>query len=510
KMFYLPGDAKTVASEMTRLAAGKRHVVYVQWFLSTSDPEQLLPFLLQRYGKLTDDHTFRGYREREYAIPAGSTFELVQPRQIQPVDFGGLFQLDAAGYGPSIEGDSRLAESLARPEAVSGQKLMLALRWRLLKPAGKDYKVSAYLTDGRDHLAGQVDLTLQRGQATTQKWHAGDEATNYYVMQTMGGLMPGTYQLHLAVYPAGGVERLSVLDAAGAPQGGNAVLGKVQVLPPRGPVALASLGIPHSLRQTPGASVQLAGYGLPKTDFLQGDSLPLTLFWQVGAALPANPPVAIALEPVQAEGGGGAWTWSGQPSFPVSQWQPGWALRGWYEPALPADLAPGSYQLLAGLGQPTTRLATIQIQARQRSFAAPRPQHPVTASLGQSVELLGYDLDRPEYKPGDTVHLTLYWRAAAPVATSYTVFAHVLDGTRHLAAQRDAIPVQGTMPTVAWAPGQVVTDEYDLPLPRSLPGGAYQLETGMYRAETGQRLAARSTQLNVIDNGILLGPLVVR
>ncbi|MGH2520160.1 MAG: hypothetical protein ACRDF8_10180, partial [Chloroflexota bacterium] len=74
-------------------------------------------------------------------------------------------------------------------------------------------------------------------------------------------------------------------------------------------------------------------------------------------------------------------------------------------------------------------------------------------------------------------------------------------------SQQDTVPVQGTLPTNAWAPNQIVTDRYTLPLPPSTPAGTYQLEVGFYLPSTGIRLATHSSQLKVTDNGILLGSL---
>ncbi len=508
KMFYIPGEEQTVAAELTKEAAGKKRVVYLQWFLSTSDPEQLMSFLLQKYGKVVDDHTFRGYRVRQFEIPPNANFDLGTLSPIPAVNFGGTFQLEKAGIGPAIGGRGSLIPTLDKPQTASGQQLMVGLQWKLLKPVAKDYKATAYLTDDVGHVAGQVDLLLYRGQATTRRWQVGDEATNYYVMQTVGGLMPGAYKLNVALYEGNGDERLSVLDAAGAPAGGSSVLGTVQILPPSSPVDLATLGISHPLANQAAPGINLEGYDLFKTQLLQGDPLPLTLFWGVSEAPASDLQTTISLKP--EAGGGSGWSWTGPPKFATSQWRPGWSFRDWYQPLVAADLAPGSYQLSAGLGGVLTPLGTVQIVERQRSFATPTPQHAAKAQIGPSIELLGYDADKVFYVAGDTVHLTLYWQATGAMADSFTAFAHILDSGRHVAAQRDNIPVNGTLPTNTWAPGQIVTDQYNLPLDRSLAPGTYQLETGLYRGDTGVRLHATSADLKVIDDGVLLGPLVVK
>jgi hypothetical protein len=519
QLVYVAGDEQTAAAKLTDATAGKQRAVYVQWFLSTSDPEQLMPFLLQKYGRLVDDHTFRGYRERTYALPGSAAFEFTPTSQPASANFDGIFQLEGAGFGPSANGDPALLPKLGQPVALSGQQLLLSLKWRLLKPIDKDYKVTAYLTDDHGHLGGQVDLLLRRDQALTSRWQTGEEATDYYVMDTLPGLMPGKYGLNVAVYPKGGQERLSVLDAAGAPGGGSATIGTVDVLRPSAPVDLGAAGIPHPLQATVAPGVQLAGYDLASQTVSQGDPLHLALFWQVLARPPAGLKTTIALAPVPPGSPRAAqdsalstqptWSWSAAPAFPTASWQPGDAFREWEDPALPPDLPPGTYQLEVGMGGLLAPVGQVQVLERHRNFAAPEPEHPLAADLGGSIELLGYDQDQPSYKPGATAKITLYWRGAAPMSDSYTAFVHVLDPGRHVVSQVDAIPDGGRLPTTAWLPNEVVQDTYELPLKPSLAPGAYQLEVGFYRGDTGARLKASSPDVKAIDDGLLIGQLNV-
>ncbi|MBV9120655.1 MAG: hypothetical protein JOZ39_08090 [Chloroflexi bacterium] len=162
------------------------------------------------------------------------------------------------------------------------------------------------------------------------------------------------------------------------------------------------------------------------------------------------------------------------------------------------------------MGQNLVPIGQVQVQARQRDFAAPTPSHPLTAQVGDGIELLGYDLDRDSYSSGATAHVTLYWRAVKTMDQSYTEFIHVLDSGRHVVAQADAIPGHGQLPTTAWTQGEVITDRYDLPLKGDLAAGTYQLEAGFYRGDTGVRLKATSVDVKAIDDGLLIGPLEVK
>ena len=50
------------------------------------------------------------------------------------------------------------------------------------------------------------------------------------------------------------------------------------------------------------------------------------------------------------------------------------------------------------------------------------------------------------------------------------------------------MPQQNQYPTSRWLAKEVVTDSYRIQLPPETPSGSYQLEIGLYIAETGQRL----------------------
>jgi hypothetical protein len=97
-------------------------------------------------------------------------------------------------------------------------------------------------------------------------------------------------------------------------------------------------------------------------------------------------------------------------------------------------------------------------------------------------------------EPGKKVPLTLMWRALSRPATAYTVFTHVMGPDGRLWGQWDNPPVWGTYPTTEWAAGEVVFDQYLIPLKRDTPLGAYQVLVGLYDPASGARLS-------VLDDG---------
>jgi 4-amino-4-deoxy-L-arabinose transferase-like glycosyltransferase len=121
------------------------------------------------------------------------------------------------------------------------------------------------------------------------------------------------------------------------------------------------------------------------------------------------------------------------------------------------------------------------------------PFTPLQANWDNKIGLLGYALDSPAYAPGDTIHLTLYYRALGKVDKDYTVFTHLL-GTLNPAtggplwAQSDSEPCRRGYRTSVWEADEVVIDHFELAIPTQAPPGEYELEMGFYDWHTLERL----------------------
>jgi hypothetical protein len=137
---------------------------------------------------------------------------------------------------------------------------------------------------------------------------------------------------------------------------------------------------------------------------------------------------------------------------------------------------------------------------RERRFTVPEIEHPLEATLGDQVRFLGYDLSPPPYKRGETLHLTLYWQAMTRMEESYTVFVHLLNEGGIMGGQWDSVPGSGLLPTNSWLEGEVIADEYEVPIGAGAPPGEYLIEIGMYEASTGERLEVKEK----VDDKVLL------
>ena len=72
---------------------------------------------------------------------------------------------------------------------------------------------------------------------------------------------------------------------------------------------------------------------------------------------------------------------------------------------------------------------------------------------------MGYELECSTGSAGESVNLTLYWRAQRDLAQDYTVFVQILDTQGDKLAQIDRWPQDGAAPTT-WKQGQLIVDRY--------------------------------------------------
>jgi hypothetical protein len=137
-------------------------------------------------------------------------------------------------------------------------------------------------------------------------------------------------------------------------------------------------------------------------------------------------------------------------------------------------------------GAPVYRIYTLK--PAPQLFEPPVMDHTLDVRLGEGLALLGYDGPKEPVRPGEDVRLTLYWKALAPQARDFKVFAHLLDDSGKLWAQHDDLTLHGSYPMAGWQPGEVVPDPIKIEPVVDLPPGRYHVFVGMYDESTGERL----------------------
>jgi len=116
---------------------------------------------------------------------------------------------------------------------------------------------------------------------------------------------------------------------------------------------------------------------------------------------------------------------------------------------------------------------------------------------------LGYNIESG-FRPGDNIHLTLFWQCLEEMDEGYSVFTHLIDGEGHIWGQKDNEPADGFYPTTEWQKGEIVRDQYDLIISPNAAPGEYLIEVGMYLAEAGERLPISAGSDDALGDRLLL------
>lgn len=387
----------------------------------------------------------------------------------------------------------------------AGERLRLTLYLQAEQAVEEDYKISVRLVDGEGHLWGQYDNLPLNGAFPTSHWSPGTIVREWCDVPVQFGTPPGSYWPEVRMYRPGTAEDLEVF-VGGESQGKAITLEQVEVSEPTSSVSLAEVPIEHHLKASWGEGLRLLGYDLASRAYQPGDGLTLSLYYQI-TSLPTKDyllhlQLVDRTEAVLAE--------SLSPRSPFSNLHSslseGVIIKSQHSLTIPPDAPGGRLKLrvslvdLEGEPLPVRRhpwafwaskhldLTAVRVSERERSYQLPPIEHAMRADLGDQVEFHGYSLESAQVEPGGLVRLTLYWRARQRMTVSYTVFTHLLGKDGSIWGQRDSIPVKGTYPTTGWVEGEVITDEYEIPVKPDAPPGDYQIEVGLYDAATGQRL----------------------
>ncbi|UCC86130.1 MAG: PASTA domain-containing protein [Anaerolineales bacterium] len=133
---------------------------------------------------------------------------------------------------------------------------------------------------------------------------------------------------------------------------------------------------------------------------------------------------------------------------------------------------------------------------------------PVGAILAGKISLIAYELPRLNYRPGETLPLTLVWQAIQAPDQDYTVFVHLTRDDGSPISQHDGLPANGARTTGTWAPGEQIIDTHQFTIPPDTPPGEYWLRVGMYGG-AGRLPVTDPGHASAADDGLVLQPILV-
>ncbi|MGQ0602146.1 MAG: protein O-mannosyl-transferase family, partial [Anaerolineales bacterium] len=154
-----------------------------------------------------------------------------------------------------------------------------------------------------------------------------------------------------------------------------------------------------------------------------------------------------------------------------------------YRTALDERLAAGQRvylaRYLAGLGSGySLRSIGLLAEVSPQPFMTPAtPQYLLNELIAEDIRLIGYDRSDTEH----AIRMTLHWHVAQTPSQHLAVYLRLRDSQAATVWQSaGSVPVNGLYPTNAWRAGEYVSDYHALPLAKSLPPGAYQLQAGLF------------------------------
>ena len=137
-------------------------------------------------------------------------------------------------------------------------------------------------------------------------------------------------------------------------------------------------------------------------------------------------------------------------------------------------------EVTAGAAPVTLVVAAATCARADVVVAAPpsstvRPSAPIV--WGDRVELIGHVAPTTAAR-GDTIEVTAYYRARAPLERAWRMFVHVDGDDWRINADHE--PAGGRCPTSTWSPGELVVDRFTIPIRANVPPGSYAIWVGFY------------------------------
>ena len=407
-----------------------------------------------------------------------ATTPTITPTQPLTVNFGNAITL--MGYDVGAE--------IAR-EVTAGETLPLFLYWQVGLSQTADFTPFIHFEDNWGHRWSQVETFAY----PSAQWSRGEAIVQRVEVPVPAGTPLGSnYQLRVGLFSGSSGARLPRLDENGRYAGDAFLIDNVTVLPGDPPRNLPQP--PIVLNQTVRPQLELLGVERAALEATTGENVDLALWWHATNFVPSTT-VRLELMNGNNEGRILANTQPVHNTYPFISWQTPQFLIDRQTVKLPDDLAAGEYRLMARFLDgadatlATADLGPLSVTVTERNFAAPEFERPYPATFGNEIDLLGYTL--LSLADANQFQLDLIWQAQTVPSNDYTVFVHVLQADGSCAPclwQQDVMPQQNQYPTSRWLANEVVTDSYQIQLPPDTPPGSYQLEIGLYIAETGQRL----------------------
>ncbi|MBI1878126.1 MAG: hypothetical protein HYR94_07855 [Chloroflexi bacterium] len=426
----------SISTEMAEALQGKGGVWLVSWQDDVIDPNGVIPFWLDRIGRRPiDAGDFQGVRLEHWRLDPDKIALLHESPVERPVILTSLTVSEDAPSDNSEEARAtdagyNFADQVDLVGITQLSDTDLALFWRPRRPLPDNLLLTFDLTDpdgfswDRDTFVGRPGAYLY----PPSRWPVGHLVMTRQRLDWQTGTPPGLYWAEVGLGQAAdtGFSGWDILDEQGRPQRRTGLIDAINVSrlvkPDNGPLPLA-----EQLLVDFSPIITLRHSDLSQTSAEPGNRLLLKLLWQAGQFNFDDISVAFDLIDANQQSHRVGSSLTPSRKFSLPRWQAGDIVLGQYWLDIPPEATPGPATLQVHLVNvhgffydEVFPFDHLEILPTERNFTLPTSvDMPLEANFSNLIMLIGADCrgatqDACRAAPGDSVTLTLYWRADAP------------------------------------------------------------------------------------------------
>jgi hypothetical protein len=280
------------------------------------------------------------------------------------------------------------------------------------------------------------------------------------------------------------------------------------------PAALAS-GPSHGLAVPFGEAILLDGYDAELRATHNGPQLRVTLYWESQDETQKDYKISLRLLDDGGHLGATHDAFPVRDAYRTNSWREGETVVDTHDVPILAGLPSDEYKLQLTLYDPdtlapvaTTTLGTVSLSPTLGlEEAGPWDvQRRVEQNLGGRVKLLGCSVIGEEFKPGESIPITLLWQGLESSSDQYTLLVWLEDKAGIKTGEHES-PLSERHPPATWQRGEVVRDWESFLVPGDTEDGRYRLRA---QIQVDGKALPRLLYLLPVSSVIDLGEIQVR
>ena len=121
----------------------------------------------------------------------------------------------------------------------------------------------------------------------------------------------------------------------------------------------------------------------------------------------------------------------------------------------------------------------------------PKPTYRSDLNYGTTLTLIGYEIPRMSFQPGETISLTTVYQSLYPPPATVAWRTELVDSVGRVIQRIERDPFNNKYPLQRWAPGKFARQAWTIPLDANLAPGVYEIRESLFRRADGEFIDAR-------------------